>query len=49
MDSQGRLSTIAFTNLKENLGLADTFFVFTPPPGVEVVTDTSRREPSTVR
>ena len=43
MDPQGRLLTIAFTNLKENVRLADTFFVFKPPPGVEVVTDTSRR------
>jgi outer membrane lipoprotein carrier protein len=49
MDSQGRLMSITFTNLKENVGLADTFFAFKPPSGVEVVADTSRPEPPSVR
>jgi outer membrane lipoprotein carrier protein len=43
MDPQGALSTIAFTNLKENGGLAEQLFVFKTPGGVEVVTDVSRR------
>ena len=42
-DAQGGTSSFAFTNLKENLGLADKPFVFTPPRGVEVVTDHSPR------
>jgi outer membrane lipoprotein carrier protein len=43
VDAQGGTSTFAFTNLKENVGPADNTFVFTPPRGVDVVTDSSRR------
>ena len=42
-DAQGGTSTFAFTNLQENVGLADKPFVFTPPRGVEIVTDNTRR------
>ena len=42
-DSQGGTSSFSFTNLKENVGLADKLFTFTPPRGVEVVNDSSRR------
>jgi len=42
-DAQGGLSSFSFTNLKENLGLADKEFVFKPPRGVDIVTDTPRR------
>ena len=42
-DAQGGTSSFSFTNLKENVGLADKLFTFTPPRGVEVVTDSSRR------
>ena len=42
-DSQGGTSSFSFTNMKENVGLADKLFTFTPPRGVEVVTDSSRR------
>jgi outer membrane lipoprotein carrier protein len=42
-DPQGGVSTISFTNLKENVGLADTTFEFKPPRGVDVVTSSSRR------
>jgi outer membrane lipoprotein carrier protein len=41
-DAQGGTSSFSFTNLKENVGLADKPFVFTPPRGVEVVTDSAR-------
>ena len=41
-DSQGGTSSFSFTNMKENVGLADKLFTFTPPRGVEVVTDSSR-------
>lgn len=41
-DSQGGTSSFSFTNMKENIGLADKPFVFTPPRGVEVVTDSAR-------
>jgi outer membrane lipoprotein carrier protein len=37
VDSQGGTSTFAFTNLKENVGLANTEFRFSIPRGVEVV------------
>ena len=43
MDAQGGSSSFSFTNLKENVGLADKQFVFTIPRGVDVVTDSSRR------
>ena len=42
IDAQGGMSTFAFTNLKENVGLADKQFTFTIPRGVDVVTDTPR-------
>jgi outer membrane lipoprotein carrier protein len=42
-DSQGGTSSFSFTNLKENVGLADKLFTFAPPRGVEVVNDSSRR------
>ena len=42
-DSQGGMSSFTFTNLKENLGLTDKLFTFTPPRGVEVVNESSRR------
>ncbi len=38
-DSQGGLSTFAFTNLRENTGIADKEFVFVMPRGVDVITD----------
>jgi outer membrane lipoprotein carrier protein len=37
VDAQGGSSTFAFTNLKENVGLADDQFNFRIPRGVEVV------------
>jgi outer membrane lipoprotein carrier protein len=36
-DQQGTRSTFAFSNFKENLGLADKLFVFTPPRGAEII------------
>ena len=42
-DSQGGTSSFTFSNLKENVGLADKLFTFTPPRGVEVVNESSRR------
>ena len=42
-DSQGGTSSFSFTNMKENLGLADKLFTFTPPRGVEIVNDSPRR------
>lgn len=41
-DHQGGESTFTFTNMKENRGLSDKEFVFQPPRGVKVVTDTGR-------
>ena len=41
-DSQGGLSTFAFTNLRENTGIADKEFVFVMPRGVDVITDAGR-------
>ncbi len=41
-DHQGGESTMTFTNMKENRGLSDKEFVFSPPRGVKVVTDTAR-------
>jgi outer membrane lipoprotein carrier protein len=43
IDAQGGTSTFSFTNLKENVGLADKEFEFKPPRGVDVVTDSPRR------
>jgi outer membrane lipoprotein carrier protein len=39
MDAQGGRSVFTFTNLKENVGLADSQFVFQMPRNVDVVTD----------
>lgn len=36
-DQQGGTSTFVFTNYKENIGLADSRFSFTPPRGVRVI------------
>lgn len=38
LDGQGGTSTFGFTNLKENVGVPDSRFVFTMPKGVDVVT-----------
>lgn len=38
VDAQGGTSTFSFTNLKENVGVPDSRFVFTMPKGVDVVT-----------
>ena len=43
LDAQGGTSSFTFTNWKENAGLSDRLFVFTPPRGVDVVTDTTSR------
>lgn len=42
-DSQGGTSTFSFTNLKENVGLADKEFAFSMPRGVDVITDAGGR------
>ena len=42
IDAQGGSSAFAFTNLKQNVGLADSQFTFKIPRGVDVVTDTPR-------
>ena len=42
VDAQGGKSTFSFTNLKENVGLADKEFAFKIPRGVDVVTAPSR-------
>ena len=39
VDAQGGTSSFSFTNLQENVGLADKEFVFKIPRGVDVVTD----------
>ena len=39
MDPQGGRSAFTFSNLKENVGLADNVFVFKMPRNVDVVTD----------
>ena len=36
-DGQGGTSTFTFTNLKENVNIPDSKFVFTIPRGAEVV------------
>ena len=38
VDGQGGSSTFTFTNLRENVGVPDSRFVFTMPKGVDVVT-----------
>jgi len=43
VDAQGGKSTFSFTNLQENVGVADKEFTFKIPRGVEIVTDTSPR------
>jgi len=43
LDAQGGRSSFSFTNLKENVGLADKEFAFKIPRGVDVVTPSSRR------
>jgi outer membrane lipoprotein carrier protein len=42
VDAQGGKSSFSFTNLKENIGLADKEFVFKIPRGVDVVSASSR-------
>lgn len=42
-DAQGGTSTFSFTNLKENIGLADKDFAFRMPRGVDVITDSGGR------
>jgi outer membrane lipoprotein carrier protein len=42
-DAQGGRSSFSFTNLKENVGLADKPFEFKIPRGVDVVTDAGRK------
>jgi outer membrane lipoprotein carrier protein len=41
VDAQGGKSSFSFTNLKENVGLADKEFAFKIPRGVDVVTPSS--------
>lgn len=43
VDSQGGRSVFTFTNLKENVGIADNQFVFNMPRGVDVITDAGTR------
>lgn len=38
LDAQGGTSTFSFSNLRENVGVPDSRFVFTMPKGVDVVT-----------
>ena len=38
VDAQGGTSTFTFSNLRENVGVPDSRFVFTMPKGVDVVT-----------
>lgn len=42
-DAQGGTSVFSFSNLKENVGLADNEFAFKMPRGVDVVTDAGGR------
>jgi outer membrane lipoprotein carrier protein len=42
-DRQGGLSTLSFTNLKENTGISDKEFAFRVPRGVDVITDGTRK------
>ena len=42
VDSQGGRSAFTFSNLKENIGVADNQFVFKMPRNVDVVTDGGR-------
>lgn len=43
VDAQGGKSSFSFTNLKENVGLADKEFAFKIPRGVDVVSDVPRQ------
>jgi outer membrane lipoprotein carrier protein len=43
IDGQGGESSFSFTNLKENVGLADKEFTFRMPRGVDVVPDSPAR------
>ncbi len=43
IDQQGGRSAFTFTNLKENVGLSDSQFVFRIPRGVDIVTQEPRR------
>lgn len=43
VDSQGGRSVFTFTNLKENVGLADNHFVFQMPRNVDVISDAGGR------
>jgi outer membrane lipoprotein carrier protein len=42
-DAQGGTSVFSFTNLKENVGLAEKEFTFRMPRGVDVITDSGGR------
>ena len=42
-DGQGGLSTLMFSNLKENTGISDKEFAFRVPRGVDVITDGTRK------
>jgi outer membrane lipoprotein carrier protein len=42
VDAQGGRSAFTFSNLKENIGVADNHFVFKMPRNVDVVTDGGR-------
>ena len=43
LDPQGGRSAFTFSNLKQNIGLADNLFVFKMPRNVDVVTDSGGR------
>src|SRR6185436_15618889 len=43
VDSQGGRSAFTFTNLKENVGLANSEFVFKMPGNVDVISDAGGR------
>jgi outer membrane lipoprotein carrier protein len=43
LDPQGGRSAFTFSNLKQNIGLADNLFVFKMPHNVDVVTDSGGR------
>jgi outer membrane lipoprotein carrier protein len=38
-DNLGQRTDISFTNIKSNIRLSDTYFTFTPPKGVEVISE----------
>jgi len=42
VDAQGGTSRFSFTNLKENIGVADKEFAFTAPRGVDIVKASAR-------